>query len=251
LNHLKVNNKITLNTVLTRIIIDGIKAAPWVNAHISHSRWLASGHIKIMDAIDINMPVLLSDKKVITVKLPDAGNKSLAEITSYINQLKNKLAVTNRDIALLKAGLEDTAKQIKRGDIFHPLGRILGLKFGKNKLKSISREAKTQYKNMPAEQRLGNSDLNMGTVTISNIGASARRLNGAPVLIDLISPQIFAVGIGALQEKPAVIDEQIVPRKIVPFCIIFDHRALDFGDVTPLIYQMDSIFKKPAVIHTW
>ncbi|MDR1893779.1 MAG: 2-oxo acid dehydrogenase subunit E2, partial [Spirochaetales bacterium] len=37
LNHLKVNNKITLNTVLTRIIIDGIKAAPWVNAHISHS----------------------------------------------------------------------------------------------------------------------------------------------------------------------------------------------------------------------
>ncbi|MHB9295555.1 hypothetical protein PilKf_01301 [Pillotina sp. SPG140] len=252
LNRLKTdNNKIALNTVLMRIIIAGIKAAPWVNAHISHSKWLASGHIKIIDSIDINMPILTPDKKAVTVKLPDMGNKSLIEITSYLNQLENKLNNTNRDIALLKVGLEDTGKQVRSGNIFHPIGRIFGLKFGKNKLKSISREEKNKYKNMPAEERLANEDLNMGTVTISNLGASVRGLRGIPVLIDLISPQICAVGIGALQEKPVVFDSKIVPRKIIPFCIVFDHRALDFGDIAPLMHQMDSVFKEPSVIHTW
>ena len=36
----------------------------------------------------------------------------------------------------------------------------------------------------------------------------------------------------------------------LPICMVFDHRALDFGDITPLIKAMDSIFQKPAVIHS-
>jgi pyruvate dehydrogenase E2 component (dihydrolipoamide acetyltransferase) len=255
LNRLKAGGaKIALNTVLMRVVIEGIKAAPWVNAHISYSKWLASGHIKIIDTIDINTPLLapaLPDKKAVTVKLPDAGNKTLAELGSCLGRLKDKLESTNRDIALLKVGLEDTGKQIRGGDVFHPLGRILGLKFGRNKLKGVSREEKSRYKNMPVERRLNNGDLNMGTVTISNMGPSVRGLRGAPVLIDLISPQIFAVAIGALQEKPVVFESAVVSRKIIPFCMVFDHRALDFGDITPLIHRMDAVFREPSVIQRW
>jgi pyruvate dehydrogenase E2 component (dihydrolipoamide acetyltransferase) len=61
----------------------------------------------------------------------------------------------------------------------------------------------------------------------------------------------MAIGIGALQEKAIINNAQIVPGKIIPFCIVFDHRALDFGDVAPLIKKMDSIFQKPDIIHTW
>jgi pyruvate dehydrogenase E2 component (dihydrolipoamide acetyltransferase) len=61
----------------------------------------------------------------------------------------------------------------------------------------------------------------------------------------------MAIGIGALQEKPVVYNSRITLRKIIPFCIVFDHRALDFGDVAVLINKMDSIFRHPDIIHTW
>jgi pyruvate dehydrogenase E2 component (dihydrolipoamide acetyltransferase) len=246
-----MKNRITLHTVLMRLIIEGIKAAPWVNAHISYNKWLASGDIKIIDRIDINTPVLLPDKRMITVKLHDCGNKSMAEIVVYLNQLMDKLKNTNIDIALLNVGWEDTIKKLKQGDIFHTIGRILGLNFGKNKLKRIKYQERKIYNSAPKESRLCNDDLNKGTITISNLGSLMRGTNGFPALIDLISPQVMAIGIGALQQKSIIHNDQITPRKIIPFCIVFDHRALDFGDIAPLIKRMNSVFEKPDIIHTW
>ena len=249
--HTAAGGIITLNIILMKIIIEGIKAAPWVNAHISYNKWLSSGSIKIIGTIDINTAVLLADERMVTVKLHDCGNKSMSEIAFSLSQLMNKLQNTNIDIALLNVGWEDTINKLKRGNIFNPLGRVLGLKLGKNKLKKINAVERKLYKNIPEELRLCNDDLNLGTITISNLGSAMRGTNGFPALIDLISPQIMAIGIGALQEKPVVHNGKIVPRKIIPFCMVFDHRALDFGDITPLIKAMDSIFQKPAVIHSW
>jgi pyruvate dehydrogenase E2 component (dihydrolipoamide acetyltransferase) len=245
------DDAITLNIILMRIIIEGIKAAPCVNAHVSHNKWLSSGNIKIIDRIDINMPVLLPDERMVTVKLHDCGNKSMAELAFCLNGLMSKLKNTNIDIALLNVGWEDTINKLKHGDVFHPLGRILGLRFGKNKLKRISGSERKIYNKVPKESRLCSDDLNMGTITISNLGSVMRGTNGFPALIDLISPQVMAIGIGTLQEKPVINNAQIISRKIIPFCIVFDHRALDFGDVAPLIKGMDAVFRKPDIIHTW
>jgi pyruvate dehydrogenase E2 component (dihydrolipoamide acetyltransferase) len=212
---------------------------------------MASGHIKRIDRIDINTPILLRGKKMITVKLPDCGNKSLAEIGFCLDQLASKLKNTNIDIALLKVGWEETIKRLKQGDVFNSICRMLGSKFGKDRLKKISKSEQHIYNSMPKESRLCNDDLNIGTITISNLGVAMRGTNGFPALINLVSPQIMAIGIGALQEKPVVYNSQIVPRKIMPFCVVFDHRALDFGDVAPLIKGMDAIFQNPDVIHGW
>jgi pyruvate dehydrogenase E2 component (dihydrolipoamide acetyltransferase) len=252
LNYLKpTDKKIALNTVLIRIMIEGIKSVPAVNGHVYHNKWLASGNIRIMDSIDINIPVLLPDQRMITVKLPDCGNKSLDEISLHINQLMNKLKNTNIDIALLNVGLEDTLKQIIKGNIFRALGRILGLKWGKNKLKSVNKHEKDIYKRISKTLRLCNDDLDIGSITISNLGAAVSGTNGFPALIDLVHPQIMAIGIGPLQEKPKIHNSQIVARKIIPFCIVFDHRALDFGTVAPLIRNIDTVLGKPDVIHEW
>jgi pyruvate dehydrogenase E2 component (dihydrolipoamide acetyltransferase) len=243
-------SEITLNAILMRVIIEGIKAAPCVNAHVFYNKWLSSGNIRIIDRIDINTPILLHDKRMITVKLHDCGNKSLADIAGCLNQLINKLKNTNIDIALLHVGWEDTIKKLKRGNIFNTAGRILGLKIGKNKLKKISKYERDAYNKAPKETRLCNDDLNMGTITISNLGLAVRGTNGFPALIDLVSPQVMAIGIGTLQEKPVIYNSQITQRKTIPFCLVFDHRALDFGDVAPLIKEMDSIFQNPSIIHT-
>lgn len=245
------NDPVTFNIVLLRIIIEGIKAAPRVNAQAAYNKWLASGSVTVSDRIDINMPVLLPDNRTVTVTLPDCGNKSLAELGFCLKRLMEKLKNTNIDIALLDVGWEDTLKKLKRGDLFTPLGRIAGLRLGKNKLKRVSKETRKGYARVPQEARLCNDDLNRGTITISNLGSVIRGTAGFPVLIDLISPQVMAIGIGPLQEKPLVTGGGIAARKILPFCIVFDHRALDFADVAPLIRTMDSVFQGPEIIHRW
>ncbi|MDR1251412.1 MAG: 2-oxo acid dehydrogenase subunit E2 [Treponema sp.] len=246
-------NKITLNTLLMRVVVEGIKAAPCVNAHVFYNKWLAAGRVKVFDRIDINTPVLLPDKRMVTVKLPDCGNKSLEELAFCHNRLLNKLKNTNIDIALLNVGWEDTIKKLKQGDIFTPMGRILGL-MGKNRLGKTGKYERDAYNNTPKESRLCNDDLNMGTITVSNLGAAARGTSGFPAVINLVPPQVMAIGIGALQEKAVVYKSRITGRKIIPFCIVFDHRALDFGDAAPLIKAMDLIFqggktKEEACVH--
>jgi pyruvate dehydrogenase E2 component (dihydrolipoamide acetyltransferase) len=243
--------KISLNTVLMKIIIESIKVDPRLNAHISFNKWFCSGHIRIINSIDVNTPVLLSNKEMITVRIPDCGAKSLSEIENHVKKLMTKINNTNTDITLLKVGLEDTFEHIKHGDFFHPMGRLLGLKFGRDRLKKISRKERGKYKKMEDDLRLCTNDINMGTVTISNLGASVRDTIGTPVLIDLVSPQVLAVGIGTLQHKPIILNSQIVSRRIIPFCIVFDHRALDFGHISKLIKRMDFFFRYPKVVNTW
>jgi pyruvate dehydrogenase E2 component (dihydrolipoamide acetyltransferase) len=243
--------KIALNTLLMKLIAEGIKVDPRLNAHISFNRWLCSGRLTLIPSIDINTPVLLPNQEMLTVKIPGAGIKSLAEIETYIKALMNRVNNTDTDIPLLNVGLEDTWKQLRGGDFLHPLGRIAGLKFGRDRLKNLSKKDKTGYKEKTHTPRLTKHDINMGTVTISNLGALVRDTAGAPVLIDLIAPQVLAVGIGAIQDKPASGSVPMIPRKVIPLCIVFDHRALDFGIIAKLIRQIDSFFKQPQIIRTW
>lgn len=257
LNHgKKKTEKITLNTVLMRIIIEGIKSAPQVNAHISFNNWLASGRVTQFSTIDINMPMLLLNGQMVTTRLPDFGNKTLEQMTCYINLLIKRLNNTDIDAALLDVSMNDTIKKLKQGDLFQVLGRILGKTCGKNRIKNVPSKNSKLNDKIPESERLSRQDLNQGTITISNLGSAVRGTKGIVGLIDLIPPQVFAIGIGALQEVPGVYQDensisQIGISKIIPFCLVFDHRALDFGNVAPFILRMEEIFKQPEVILTW
>ena len=75
-------------------------------------------------------------------------------------------------------------------------------------------------------------------------------------LLEIIPPQVCAIGIGAIQKKPVVRrdshgKDEVAPGKVLPICIAFDHRALDFGDIVPFTKKLDEIFEKPEIIHSW
>lgn len=85
--------------------------------------------------------------------------------------------------------------------------------------------------------------------------AVAEGLKTAP-LLELLPPQVFAVGISALQEKPGVYTDQqgekaIGVRRYLPMCLAFDHRVMDFSGLVPFLKRMDEIFASPAEIGTW
>lgn len=85
--------------------------------------------------------------------------------------------------------------------------------------------------------------------------AVAEGLKAAP-LLEILPPQVFAVGISALQEKPGVYTDQrgekaIGVRRYLPMCLAFDHRVMDFSGLVPFLKRMDEIFASPAEIGAW
>ena len=69
-------------------------------------------------------------------------------------------------------------------------------------------------------------------------------------MIEIVPPQVCAFALGAVQDKPVVVTDKfgnktIEARQILPITVVFDHRALDFGDVIPFLKKMDSIFAHP------
>ena len=74
--------------------------------------------------------------------------------------------------------------------------------------------------------------------------------------MDILEPQVCAIGISAVQERRGVyVNEEkaklIGIRKFLPICIAFDHWALDYGEIVPFINEMDAIFAVPEIIQLW
>ena len=87
-------------------------------------------------------------------------------------------------------------------------------------------------------------ELGKGTVTVSNIG-SICKYSGHLALMEILPPQVFAVGINSLQQKPAVLHGSVVPRKILPLSLFFDHRALDSHHLLPFLDCVNGYFLEP------
>jgi pyruvate/2-oxoglutarate dehydrogenase complex dihydrolipoamide acyltransferase (E2) component len=106
------------------------------------------------------------------------------------------------------------------------------------------------------EDRLTKEDLLSATVSVSNIGSLYKDLKGYFGMLQIIPPQIFALGINALQEWPGVyVDSNNVKaigvRKYLPLTIVFDHRAVDFYALIPFIKECDEIFNNPERLNEW
>lgn len=71
--------KITINTIMLKIICEGLKASPKMNTHIEFNRKLVRGKFTYYDNIDISMPVILPSGEMMTVNMHDMGNKTLTQ----------------------------------------------------------------------------------------------------------------------------------------------------------------------------
>ena len=122
----------------------------------------------------------------------------------------------------------------------------------KHKVKTLSGKAKKEYYSIPETDRLTKHDIEQGTITVSNLGSVCRNWSGVCTLLEIIPPQVCAIGIGSLQNAAFADDNgNLYAGKKLPLTIAFDHRALDMGDVTPFIDKLDEIFKNPQKIKEW
>ena len=249
-------DKITVNTLMLKVIAEGLKAAPIMNSHIEYNRKLVRGEIKTFEDINISMPMIMPSGEMMTINLHNFESKNLDEMTDYINDVQRCFEKTNLNEAMYEVSLDNTLTALKKGKIRQTIYRLLGSKTGKHKVKTLSGKAKKEYESIPETERITKRDIEQGTVTISNIGSLYRGQRGNMGILEIIPPQVCAFGIGAVQDRPVVVTDEhgnknIEIRQVLPICIAFDHRALDFGDAVPFIKRLDNIFANPKQIHNW
>lgn len=250
------DEKITFNTLMIKAITEGLKAAPLMNSHIEYNQKLIRGTIKTYEDINISMPTILPTGEMMTTTCRDFDKKNLDEMTDYIKDLRRRMEQSDLNEAMYTVSFNRTLNTIKQGKIVEALLRIFGAKTGKYKVKTLKGKAKKAYHSIPETERLGDNDIQQGTITISNIGSLDLHQRGAVALLEIIPPQVCAIAIGAVQKRPVVETDShghdtIKVGKVLPICIAFDHRALDFGDIVPFTKKLDEIFAHPEIIHTW
>ena len=248
--------KLTVNTVMLKALTEAFKAAPQLNAHIDFNRKLVRGKVTEYDEIHAGMTWVLPNGEMMTINLHDIGNKSLVELTEYIADVSRRIGNTDLTEVMFSVSFNDTIEKLKKGKIKQAVLRLFGAKTGKHKIKTLSGKAKKEYYAIPESDRLTADDIKQGTVTISNIGSITRGIPGHASLLSIIPPQIFVVCIGSAIKKPVVKQDEngndiIVVGQEMPIDLVFDHRAVDFGEVAPFVRRLEEIFKNPEEMYNW
>lgn len=250
------SKKISINTVVMKIICEGLMAAPKMNCTLKFNRKLVRGKLYYHNRVNVSMPAVLPDGKMMTVNLRHMESKSLTKMTEVISDTMRRMANTDMNEAMYEVSLDNTLKGLKKGKIKQAIYRLIGSKTGRHRVRTLTGEAKKKYYSIPVKDRLTKKDIEQGTVTISNIGSIHRNQKGMCFLLEIIPPQVTAIAVNAIQKKPIVVTDEngndtIEIRSILPLTIAFDHKALDYGDVIPFMDRLDVIFENPAVIHDW
>ena len=255
-NNPEPQSKITINTLMLRVIVEGIKACPAMNAHIEFDPTLVRGTIKTLENIDISLPMMLPNDEMMTVNLHNFENKNLDDMADYIKDVNRRVQNTNLNEVMFDVSLDNTLEGLKQGKVKQTVCRLVGSKTGRYKVSTLHGKEKRAYESIPEEDRLTKHDIEQGTITVSNIGSVYREQRGEMALIEIVPPQVTAIAVGAVQDAPVVVknadgEKEIAIRQILPLTIVFDHRALDCGDIVPFIKRLDEIFASPKIIHTW
>ncbi|NLA73181.1 MAG: 2-oxo acid dehydrogenase subunit E2 [Clostridiales bacterium] len=251
----KDDGNITFNTVLLKTVAEALKAAPKMNSHLHFEKALVRGKMTEYENIDVSLPWILPSGEMMTITLKDVGGRSILNLQKYINEMSRKIENTNLNDAMYSISLHDTLEYLKKGRFIKVILRLIGSKTGNHKVSGLKGKEKKEYRKISDDDKLTRYDLRQGTITISNIGSITKGLSGIVSMLMIIPPQVTAIGVASIYKKPVVFtdengNDKIGAARVLPICICFDHRALDFGDIKPFILKLEEIFKNPETIFT-
>jgi pyruvate dehydrogenase E2 component (dihydrolipoamide acetyltransferase) len=86
------------------------------------------------------------------------------------------------------------------------------------------------------------ADTRGATYTVSNAGAVGRTRYSTPIIQQ---NTVACLAVGRAQLMPWVIDDQIVPRLILPLSHSIDHRLVDGGREIPFIEHLINDLEHP------
>ncbi|UKK98774.1 dihydrolipoamide acetyltransferase family protein [Brevibacillus brevis] len=91
------------------------------------------------------------------------------------------------------------------------------------------------------EGTLGMEEMQGSTFSITNLGAY-----GIDFFTPVLNPpEAGILGVGAVQETPVFIDEEVQRRSILPLSLTFDHRVLDGAPAAEFLYTLRKYLEEP------
>ncbi|MCP4247339.1 MAG: 2-oxo acid dehydrogenase subunit E2 [bacterium] len=90
--------------------------------------------------------------------------------------------------------------------------------------------------------QFGIEELRGATFTITNVGALGGRYT-TPIIN---YPEVAILGLGRSRKEPVVVEDQIVPRLMLPLSLSFDHRATDGARAARFTRHIVDLLEHPA-----
>ena len=246
--------KLSFNTIIMMAMVEGLKAAPRLNAHIDFNHKRCCGTLIIKKHIDVSMPVMLDNGDTFPVKIRHCEERNLQSLQEEIDTMTYKMKNTDIDAVLGDLVVQRLVGFMLKGKVTETISQSLAGVVGKHKIATIGDFIKKQAKE--GEKGLQYYHLNEGTVCFSNWAGLYEGLRGFETTSPLLHPQVFMMGVGGFIEKNFVYRNEkgevdFKTRKMLPVTLTFDHRIGAFNDVIPFMKRMDEIFENPEVIREW
>jgi pyruvate dehydrogenase E2 component (dihydrolipoamide acetyltransferase) len=95
-----------------------------------------------------------------------------------------------------------------------------------------------------AERKVDLGDLKGGTFTITNYGALGGTY-GNPIIN---YPESAILGVGRIRDMPWVKNGQVLPRKVMPLSLTWDHRVLDGAQAAKFMGELVRYLENPELV---
>lgn len=108
-------------------------------------------------------------------------------------------------------------------------------------------ELGARFRELVARARMGKSvpdDLTGGTFTITNLGM--HDIDAFTPIINL--PEAAILGVGRIQPKPAVRDDQVVVCQMMTLSLAFDHRVVDGAPAARFLQRIKQMVENPYLL---
>ena len=216
--------KVTITHVLTLAAARALRyEVPELNVYIKR------GKIIQRPQVDALVSVLIEGSEMSTVKIQNADIVTLDEAVDI-------MAAQIKDT---RSGLENKAMDMK--------ARMAGIpwpfrKWIFNLLKYFTITHAVSIK------RLGLTPNSFGSFVVSNVGTLGLDL-GFPSLMP-ISNVSFVLMLGAVNKRPWVVNDEVVPRKIMWLGSALDHRVCDGSHGGRLFRYLKYIIQNPHLLET-
>ncbi|MFA5524961.1 MAG: dihydrolipoamide acetyltransferase family protein [Tissierellales bacterium] len=202
-------------------------------------------HTSVMDDIDVTELV-----KLRTEQKEMAKGKGIS--LTYMPFIMRALSIVLKEFPVFNSSFDDIKDEIIYKRYYNigiatdtPDGLVVPvLKEVDNKgVLEIARELegiveRARNKTISLEELYG------GTFTITNFGALGSSY-GVPVIK---YPEVAILGIGKIDKKPVVLNDEIVIKSMMPISLSIDHRIIDGGDAGRFLLRLKELLSNPMLL---
>ena len=94
------------------------------------------------------------------------------------------------------------------------------------------------------DRKISPGEMRGGTFTITNIGG----IGGEYATPIINYPEVGILALGAIKDKPRVVDGDIVPRKVLTLSLTFDHRIVDGATGARFTNRIKELLEDPKLL---